>query len=253
MKIFAIADQHGYLPQVDFMPEADLLIIAGDVTPVDLPHDPRTQRGWLKKRFGPWLAELPFPNKVVIAGNHDYALQEVVDKGKWGKSYMHEHYTTSVEAITDAGAHYLEDTTVEIDGLKIHGSPWTPRFMDWAYMMPDAALFEKWKLIPEDTDVLVVHGPPLGFGDYSTFGNEYVGSSSLRRRLGQLESLKLAFFGHIHNGWGIWEDHGASETLFPNQVKARMHNVSLRDDQYNLHDVARLRSATHYVEVEDVR
>lgn len=29
----------------------------------------------------------------------------------------------------------LEDTSVEINGLRFWGSPWTPTFMDWAFMM----------------------------------------------------------------------------------------------------------------------
>ena len=65
-----------------------------------------------------------------------------------------------------SNALYLEDSGIEIDGVRFWGSPWTPNFMDWAFMLDrDELLYQKWKAIPEHTDVLITHGPPKGIGD----------------------------------------------------------------------------------------
>lgn len=245
--ILAIADTHGWLPPIDSMPEADIFIHAGDITPVDLPHDPRTQAGWIKKRFMPWLKCVPATDKIVIPGNHDFVLQPMVkDEGRFGKGYGNEFYERTVERLF-AECHFLSDESATVQGLKIYGTPWVPQFMDWAFMQSDPMLKDKWDMIPDDTDILVVHGPPYGFGDLSSYGDKHVGSVSLRRRMGEL-NLKLAFFGHIHNGRGIWYDW-EDTMLFPNKIMARMHNVAVRDDQYNTHHQAAFKSFIHYMEV----
>jgi len=58
---------------------------------------------------------------------------------------------------------YLEDSSVTIEGYKIHGSPWTPEFCGWAFMLENEKdMLKKWKMIPDDTDILITHGPPYG-------------------------------------------------------------------------------------------
>ena len=64
--------------------------------------------------------------------------------------------------------HYLQDSSVTIGGLKIWGSPWTLFFFDWAFNLYEDQLREKWEEIPEDTDIIVTHGPPLGYGNKLT-------------------------------------------------------------------------------------
>ena len=59
-------------------------------------------------------------------------------------------------------------------------------------------------MIPEDTDILVLHGPPYGYGDYSSYGDEHTGSPSLLERIKEVKP-KLVVFGHIHEGRGQWE------------------------------------------------
>lgn len=57
-------------------------------------------------------------------------------------------------------------------------------------------LAQRWAQIPEDTDILITHGPPLGFGDRVDSG-EHVGCEDLLRRVQQVRP-KLHLFGHIH-------------------------------------------------------
>jgi Icc-related predicted phosphoesterase len=109
-----------------------------------------------------------------------------------------------------SNAIYLEDSGVEIEGVRFWGSPWTPTFMDWAFMLERGEpLHQKWQLIPEDTDVLVTHGPPHKIGDEVNLGFKCrnVSCVDLLDRVLKLP-LKAHAFGHIHEGYGEypWED-----------------------------------------------
>jgi hypothetical protein len=109
-------------------------------------------------------------------------------------------------------AHYLEDSGIEIAGVKFWGSPWQPEFYDWAFNLPRGqALADKWALIPDDIDVLITHGPPLGILDQVITG-DHVGCADLLEAV-QLIKPKVHIFGHIHEGYGRIEQNG---TVFIN-------------------------------------
>jgi Icc-related predicted phosphoesterase len=103
---------------------------------------------------------------------------------------------------------YLQDEAAEIAGLKFWGSPWQPWFHDWAFNLPRGErLAEKWAMVPEDTEILVTHGPPFGIGDHNGWEG-HVGCDDLRKRVAQLQNLKLHIFGHIHESPGVFEESG---------------------------------------------
>ena len=117
-----------------------------------------TRRGTVDEisRFNDWFCELPHPHKVFVAGNHDF---------------LFETDPPLARSLLDPDIHYLEDTGVELEELKIWGSPWQPVFFNWAFNLPRGApLREKWALIPDDTDVLITHGPPHLIGDRTARG-----------------------------------------------------------------------------------
>src|SRR4051794_33499553 len=101
---------------------------------------------------------------------------------------------------------YLQDSSVEIDGLKIYGTPWQPWFYDWAFNLSEEELAKKWEMIPASTDILVCHGPPRGYGDV-TQDNRRVGSPSLWDAIFRIRP-RLCVFGHIHEGRGRWAVDG---------------------------------------------
>jgi hypothetical protein len=109
---------------------------------------------------------------------------------------------------------YLQDSSAVIDGLKIYGSPWQPRFFDWAFNLDRGAeMAEKWRMIPTDIDILITHGPPNGILDAvpRVWGTEFTGCEELRKRVATIASigqLKLHVFGHIHCGYGNVEKFG---------------------------------------------
>lgn len=185
MRIYPIADLHGHLP---YTPPCDLLVIAGDVCPV-VDHGVDRQRTWLDADFRAWLLRQPAREKVGIAGNHDFLAQFEPD------------FMRSLPWV------YLQDEATEIAGLKIFGSPWTPTFFNWAFMKDDPELEDIWAAIPSDTQLLITHGPPRGFGDRTRRGVT-AGSWTLLKRIQQLKELKLHVFGHIHEDPGAWTYNG---------------------------------------------
>lgn len=201
-RIVATSDWHGELP-VD-LPEGDILVIAGDLLPV-WDHDPAFQARWTRERLIPYLAPLPFKNIIFIGGNHDFYFMEA---DEW-------------IALLPPNVHYLRDESAEIGGIRFHGSPWSNRFGDWAFMLSENDLADKWALISDETEVLIVHGPPFGACDLTgRWGNENVGSKTLRQRLVDLR-IPLVITGHIHEGYG-------SDQIGETSVE----NVSLMDVDY---------------------
>jgi predicted phosphodiesterase len=184
VRIVCISDTHEQHRRIE-VPDGDVLVHAGDIT---YHGDPAAIAD-----FDAWLGTLPHPHKIVIAGNHDFAFER--DPGA---------------AALLAHAHYLQDGGIELAGLRFWGSPWQPRFFDWAFNLDRGpALAAVWAKIPEGTDVLVVHGPPHGILD-RTHAGVSAGCEELERRLREMvHPPKLVVFGHIHEGYGI-ETRGAT-------------------------------------------
>ncbi|MBP6839688.1 MAG: metallophosphoesterase [Kofleriaceae bacterium] len=182
VRVVAMADTHGHHATID-VPDGDVLVHAGDLT----------ARGTLPqlRAVADWLAALPHRHKVVIAGNHDFALQRQPGPAR--------------ALFTDAGLTYLEDEEVTLDGLRVYGSPWQPWFHDWAFNRrrgPD--IDTCWRRIPTGLDLLVTHGPPAGFGDRCYDGRR-VGCADLLARIVERRP-RFHLFGHIHEDGGRWDD-----------------------------------------------
>lgn len=202
MKIVSISDTHGHHREVK-VPDGDVLIFAGDWT-----GSCNNQFAQLRD-FLYWLQSLPHEHKVVVPGNHDQLAEVDAER--------------VLQAFTLAGIHLLIDRGVEVDGLRIYGSPWTPRFFNWSFMKDPWALKEVWAQIPAGTDVLVTHGPPRGILDQNFVG-QACGCEHLRARLRAVRPM-MHIFGHIHEGFGMKEVDG---TTFINAACWNHHTGNLR-------------------------
>ena len=99
------------------------------------------------------------------------------------------------------GIIYLQDSEVIIEGFKFYGSPYTPAFNDWYFMKKRDKLHEIWQKIPEDTNVLITHGPPKGMLDLSEDRDgklEICGDKALFKRV-MIIKPKYHLFGHVHS------------------------------------------------------
>ena len=185
MKLVAISDTHSHHRKLS-LPDGDVLIHAGDIS----------WRGELPiiEDFAAWLKEQPHKKKIVIFGNHEIGFQHGYKR------------PMAIKLIQDAGAIYLENSGVEIDGVNFYGSPVQPWFHDWEWNYqrgPEIAAI--WAQIPTNTNVLITHGPPYLIMDEAprgVFDHENVGCKDLMNRLGDLPDLKAHVFGHIHAGYG---------------------------------------------------
>lgn len=207
MKILHISDTHGFHKQIpiDRFEGIDVIIHSGDVSNFMNP----VYNSIEVLDFIDWFKNVPVPVKILIAGNHDTSIER--------KMYRKEDFYSN-------DIYYLENEEVIIDGIKFYGSPYTPTFGTWAFMKARDKLNKVWEVIPNDVDVLIVHGPPKGIRDLS-FNREgkleMCGCSALMKRIQKLPNLKLVAFGHIHNMNGIDTNQGISHyswtpTVFSN-------------------------------------
>lgn len=193
MKIVATSDMHGQLPDT---PECDVLIVAGDVAPDygrpggqdhhKLMHVVNSQKGWLTKRFVPWLESRPGDPLILgIAGNHDFALEK------------DEEFARALPW------RYLLDESFNADGVWFYGLPWVPNLSAWAFHAPDFILDHKFNAIPEDTHIVISHGPPFGFCDRTVprYGDVNAGCPCANEMISNVHPA-LFICGHIHEGRG---------------------------------------------------
>lgn len=185
MKIVCISDLHTYMAQV-VVPPCDLVICSGDVSFMGEENEVRM--------FLTWFSLLPVKHRVFVAGNHDFLFE---------KNPVHAAAMLS----EFRGITYLENSSVIIDGLKIWGSPWTPEFHNWAFNANSDKRRSIWSQIPDDVDILITHGPPMGILDKLSGTNESVGCPHLAKNVVRIKP-KLHVFGHIHEGYGMVERDG---------------------------------------------
>jgi Icc-related predicted phosphoesterase len=179
MQITTISDTHGLHHQLQIL-GGDLLIHAGDVC----------NRGTAVEAlaFIEWFAEQDYTYKVFIAGNHDF--------------YFEKLSTKEIHALLPENVFYLNDSGVELGGIKIWGSPITPTFHTMAFNRNRGEVIgQHWSEIPLDTDVLITHGPPFGILDF-TNSQLHVGCEALFKSV-QTIRPKYHIFGHIHEGFGL--------------------------------------------------
>ncbi|KAI9895097.1 MAG: hypothetical protein M1814_000322 [Vezdaea aestivalis] len=173
--VVCISDTHNAHPPV---PGGDLLIHAGDLTQVGSIQELQATIDWLKT--------LPHKHKVVIAGNHDVALESEASK--------------TSNALSWGDIVYLQDTSVDLRfpggrKLNIFGSPWTRKHGNWAFQYPKGE--DVWTgRIPPEVDVLVTHGAPRFHLDIEGWGDDF-----LLREIWRTKPA-LHVFGHLHGGFG---------------------------------------------------
>ena len=187
MRIVMVSDTHGLHDRITALPAGDVLIHAGDF--MNGGYDTRELLS-----FNHWLGKQDFEHRIVCSGNHDRRFQDSPDQAR--------------ALLTNAI--YLENSGVTINGVSFWGSPYTPEFLNWAFMYPRGAAAERyWSQIPAGLDVLITHGPPHGILDQTAPGEAHLGCEELLHAV-EVKKPRLHVFGHIHGGAGI-ADNGTTQ------------------------------------------
>jgi Icc-related predicted phosphoesterase len=198
LQIVILSDTHQLEGDVQ-VPSGDVLIHAGDFT-----FFSKSLKAILD--FNHWLGELPH-RCVVVPGNHEFFLESDPSR----RSLI-------------SNATVLINEGVEIQGLRIWGSPVTPLYGGAFCLSSSEDRRRLYTQIPEDIDVLLTHGPPYGILDSSPDSGMHSGCRELFDAVMRVRP-KLHVFGHVHGAHGIFiTDH----TTF---VNACLHGVDFGLDR----------------------
>ncbi|KZT71364.1 Metallo-dependent phosphatase [Daedalea quercina L-15889] len=217
-RFICISDTHSRVYKV---PPGDVLLHAGDLS-----------AGGAYKRLKvtlDWVATLPHPIKILIAGNHD-RVQLCLDGdwqegGYWAnmaggairrKDAMAARQLIRDASLRNAGMHYLEFESIDITTSagrmwKVYGSPAAPRYSWGAFQYEYNKGEEIYARISKDTEILLTHTPPYGILDKTRKGSS-AGCENLAQRLKSedLRQCRLHVFGHIHESHGAILDEGSA-------------------------------------------
>lgn len=183
MRIWHISDTHCMHDLLHIPNDIDMVIHSGDCSNSRDSHINNNEIRY----FIDWFTELPIREKIFVAGNHDVSIER--------RMVLQSDFLSR-------DINYLENDFVVINDIKIWGSPYTPSFgRGWAWNMARHKIKSVWDTIPEDTDIIVTHGPPKGILDITTnFDSEleFCGCANLRKAIFKIKP-KLCCFGHIHD------------------------------------------------------
>jgi len=209
MKLTCISDTHTRHKELE-LPGGEVLIHSGDF--MSSGYNVGEVHNFLK-----WFEDQDYEHKILIAGNHDRLFE---DNPTLAKEVV-DMYASNI--------HYLQDSSVVIDGVKFYGSPWTLDFCNWAFRLSTRQqAVDIWHKVPEDTDVLITHGPAYGSLDRivhpvnDTASKDHLGDRDLRNRIETLNP-KVHICGHIHSSQGILDGYGEITTHI---------NASCLDESY---------------------
>jgi Icc-related predicted phosphoesterase len=181
------------------LPGGDILIHAGDFM----------NSGYYKTEaveFFNWFEAITnYDTKIFIAGNHDRIME---DDPTWVQGYLTGYKT--IEYLQDEElALYFDGPNGDMpeENVRIYGSPWQPEFCNWAFNLPrnGEEMKARWDAIPDNTDILVTHGPAYGHLDFVRYNAINVGCEMLRQRIDEIRP-KIHVCGHIHQGYGYYFD-----------------------------------------------
>jgi Icc-related predicted phosphoesterase len=204
--IWHISDTHSIHDQLVIPKSVDIVIHSGDFSNY---HATKANKAETID-FLEWYSKLPITYKILISGNHD--------------GFSCNQKQEFQQICSRLGIIYLLDEMIQIEGINIYGTPYTPTFGDWYFMKQRHKISTIYDNIPDNVDILVTHGPPYGILDLATdYANndEHCGCKALLKQVVNRIKPKMNLFGHIHNNdlnfnQGTLRLNILPETLFSN-------------------------------------
>lgn len=223
MKVVALSDLHGYLPDPKKFPECDVVCICGDIVPLEYQTSLVQSVAWFGLEFVPWTDTLPCKKVIFIAGNHDFFLEEL------GKGKTPSKVLGSLLPGNNKGQHkivYLCDNSIEFEGKVFYGTPWCPELYRWAFYKSSEDLTKAFENIPKKpVDVFMSHAPAaMGLVGHVLENNIMAnyGCVELANVLEERPNVRYAICGHVHSGMHRPEQIGPTTYV----------NVSIKDESY---------------------
>lgn len=222
MKIVAISDTHGETDTIQ-IPACDLLLHAGDICKdgnrkIWFRHFPGMSMQWFRDVWMPWMQPMledGWVKQVLLTwGNHDWT--DRIETEKFNQE--------------DPRVQFLIDREVEVNGVRIWGTPWSNEFNHWAWMKRPWDLKPHYDNIPEGVDIIMSHQPPIGgptLAEFSPQTQEFepteLGSVQLKDTIDRVKP-KAVIAGHLHfQGGTTWQ-----------QGSTKVYNVACLNEQYQV-------------------
>ena len=197
----------------------DILLICGDIVPLNIQRNDDACEEWLKMFFIPWCNQQPCEKVVFIAGNHDF--------------YFMRHPDRVRDALKEQDKIvYLDCEIFEYKGKVIYGTPWCKPFYKWAFMSSHE---EQWNVyerhidIIGKIDILMCHDCPYGIADVLLqkdcmwADGSHIGNVALREFVDKAKP-SLVLEGHLHSC-----EHNETK-----HNDTSVYNVSLLDEDYKM-------------------
>ena len=225
MKICVKSDIHGNLIPYpsefwEGLENCELLIICGDLIPLEIQRNMPLSRQWFETEFKVWAESLPVEKVIFVAGNHDFWLER-------NDQDAHELFNSSNKVVYLKNEIYSHISTVDNKVYELFGSPYCHIFGNWAFMIAAKELKNKFKSIPEDIDLLITHDAPYGTSDICLEGwsadGEHKGCPELRDAIIEKQP-RYCVHGHLHS-----VSHNGE--LLDSTV---VYNTSMLNETYNI-------------------
>lgn len=210
-RLLIISDTHGMQFPVGVSVRVDVAIHCGDLTQ----HSKLDEfRAGISQ-----MGAINAPLKLIIAGNHDFALDLPVFRQKISEASRlqalddalvkkeYGDYGAARELMNEAkdrGIIFLDEGSHRFslqNGalLKVYASPYTPSTTssnEWGFQYSGNHNFS----IDNKIDIAITHGPPHGMMDMSV-ERKRVGCPQLFTAVAKAQP-RIHCFGHVHEGWG---------------------------------------------------
>ena len=244
MKIVAISDIHGTLPELQ---PCDVVVICGDIIPLNIQKNYEASLAWLSGPFQSWALNLDCKKVIFIAGNHDFVFeamrngevhtceQHIIGISPHSKLYFTPERICDtlfqMDNCYDPKLIYLCNGSYRYQGVKFYGTPWCPSLSNWAFYGDSKQLLKEFNKIDFDTDVLITHCPPKYGLQGVVLENNWnymsdFGCVELQQVLDELFADRdmWVLSGHIHSG-----KHDVEKF---NNIKYR--NCSIKNEDYHV-------------------
>ncbi len=152
MRLVALSDQHGFLPEIQ---PCDLLIVAGDVCPDRVgpslaERDPARQKVWFDQQVRPWLARSSGSTQGPHMGEPRLVRPGVQLRERFAGGGNHDRAADPCGR-RDQRARGWSDRSLDLD----LGFALVNKFQNWAFMKSRAELAAVYAKIPDRIDILI--------------------------------------------------------------------------------------------------